>query len=162
MKTLFLVRHAKSSWADAALPDKDRPLDSRGARDAAKMGKRLAKRDARPDVLLSSPAKRALATAQAIAKAIGFGLKDIMVDPRLYPGEDEELLDLIHELDGKLKRVMLIGHNPGLTELANRLSSEITHMPTCAIAELRFDTKSWANVGRTQVAKVVLDTPKRP
>ncbi len=144
------------------MPDKDRPLDDRGEREAPKMGKRLAKRSARPDVILSSPAKRALATAQIIAKAIDYDLEDIVLDARLYPGEADELLNVIQELDDKLKRVMLVGHNPGLTELANRLSSEIGDMPTCAIAELRFETKSWAEVGRIPPAKVALETPRRP
>ena len=86
MKMLFLVRHAKSSWDDTALPDKDRPLDDRGKRDAPKMGKRLAKRDVKPDLILSSPAKRALTTAEIIAKKLDYKLKDIVVDDRLYAG----------------------------------------------------------------------------
>jgi hypothetical protein len=86
MKTLFLIRHAKSSWDDTALPDKDRPLDDRGRRDAPKMGKRLAKRDVKPDLILSSPARRALTTAEVIAKKLDYKLKDIVVDDRLYAG----------------------------------------------------------------------------
>ena len=86
MKTLFLIRHAKSSWDDTALPDKDRPLNDRGKRDAPKMGKRLAKRDVKPDLILSSPAKRALTTAEIIAKKLDYKLKDIVVDDRLYAG----------------------------------------------------------------------------
>jgi phosphohistidine phosphatase len=79
MKTLFLIRHAKSSWDDTALPDKDRPLGDRGRRDAPKMGKRLAKRDVKPDLILSSPARRALTTAEIIAKKLDYKLKDIVV-----------------------------------------------------------------------------------
>lgn len=161
MKTLFLIRHAKSSWADTALPDKDRPLDARGKRAAPKMGKRLAKRDVRPDLILSSPAMRALTTAEIIAKKLDYKRKDIVVDDRLYGGEVDNLLEVIHELGNKLDRVMLFGHNPELTELAHRLSSEITHMPTCAVAEFRFDAKSWSNVDKVRPAKVVLDYPKK-
>ena len=80
MKTLFLIRHAKSSWDDTALPDKDRPLGDRGRRDAPKMGKRLAKRDVKPDLILSSPARRALTTAEIVAKKLDYKLKDIVVD----------------------------------------------------------------------------------
>jgi phosphohistidine phosphatase len=138
MKTLFLVRHAKSSWDDPALPDKDRPLNDRGKRDAPKMGERLAKRDVRPDLILSSPAMRALTTAQIIAKKLDYKRKDIVVDDRLYGVEPDDLLDVIHKLGDKLERVMLFGHNPELTELAHRLSSQITHMPTCAVAEFTF------------------------
>ena len=75
MKTLFLIRHAKSSWDDTALPDKDRPLADRGRRDAPKMGKRLAKRDVKPDLILSSPARRALTTAEIVAKKLDYKLK---------------------------------------------------------------------------------------
>ena len=160
MKILFLIRDAKSSWDDAALRDKDRPLDDRGKRDAPKMGKRLAKREVKPDLILSSPAVRALTTAEIIAKKVDYKLKDIVVDDRLYAGEAEDLLDLIHKLSDKLERVMMFGHDPELTELAHRLASEITRMPTCAVAEFRFDAKSWSNVGAHKPAKVVLEYPK--
>src|SRR5438128_7869495 len=161
MKTLFLIRHAKSSWDDTALPDKDRPLGDRGRRDAPKMGKRLAKRDVKPDLILSSPARRALTTAEMIAKKLDYKLKDIVVDDRLYAGEADDLLNVIHKLGDKLERVMLFGHNPKLTELAHRLSSKITHMPTCAVAEFTFDVKSWSNIGKDKPATVALDYPKQ-
>ena len=85
MKTLFLIRHAKSSWDDTALSDKDRPLHDRGKRDAPKMGKRLARRDVKPDLILSSPAMRALTTAEIIAKKLDYKRKDIVVDDRCMP-----------------------------------------------------------------------------
>jgi phosphohistidine phosphatase len=161
MKTLFLIRHAKSSWGDTALPDKDRPLNDRGRRDAPKMGERLAKRDVKPDLILSSPAMRALKTAEIIAKKLDYRRKDIVVDDRFYAVAADDLLDVIHKLDDKLERVMLFGHNPELTELAHRLSSKITHMPTCAVAEFTFDAKSWSKIGKVKPAKVALDYPKR-
>ena len=160
MKTLFLIRHAKSSWGDTALPDKDRPLSDRGRRDAPKMGERLAKRDVKPDLILSSPAMRALKTAEIIAKKLDYRRKDIVVDDRFYAVAADDLLDVIHKLDDKLERVMLFGHNPELTELAHRLSSKITHMPTCAVAEFTFDAKSWSKIGKVKPAKVALDYPK--
>ena len=161
MKTLFLIRHAKSSWDDTALPDKDRPLGDRGRRDAPKMGKRLAKRDVKPDLILSSPARRALTTAEIVAKKLDYKLKDIVVDDRLYAGAVHDLLNVIHKLGDKPKRVILFGHNPELTEFAHRLSSEITHMPTCAVAEFTFNAKSWSNIGKAKLAKVALDYPKK-
>ena len=161
MKTLFLIRHAKSNWADAALPDKDRPLNDRGQRDAPKMGERLAKRAVKPDLILSSPATRALKTAEIIAKRLDYRRKDIVVNERLYAVEADDLLDVIHKLGAKLERVMLFGHNPELTELAHRLSSKITHMPTCAVAEFTFDAKSWSDIGKVRPAKVALDYPKK-
>ena len=161
MKTLFLIRHAKSSWGDTALPDKDRPLNDRGRRDAPKIGERLAKRDVKPDLILSSPAMRALKTAEIIAKKLDYRRKDIVVDDRLYAVGADDLLDVIHKLGAKLERVMLFGHNPELTELAHRLSSKITHMPTCAVAEFTFDAKSWSKIGKVKPAKVTLDYPKK-
>jgi phosphohistidine phosphatase len=161
MKTLFLIRHAKSSWDDTALPDKDRPLSDRGRRDAPKMGKRLAKRDVKPDLILSSPARRALTTAEIIAKKLDYKRKDIVVDDQLYSAAVHDLLNVIQKLGDKLERVMLFGHNPELTEFAHRLSSEITHMPTCAVAKFMFSAKSWSNIGKAKLAKVALDYPKK-
>ena len=161
MKTLFLVRHAKSSRDDPSLPDRDRPLADRGIQDAPKMGKRLAKRDVKPDLLLSSPALRALTTAQLIAKEVGYKRKDIVVDDRLYASSADDLLAVIRALDKKLNRVMLFGHNPEFTDLAHRLSSEIIDMPTSAVAEFDFDTKAWSDVGEVKPAKVIFDYPKR-
>ena len=84
-----------------------------------------------------------------------------MVDDRLYTGEADDLLNVIHKLGDKLERVMFFGHNPELTELTHRLSSEITHMPTCAVAEFTFATKSWSDIGKAKLAKVALDYPKK-
>src|SRR5271167_2257420 len=161
MKTLFLVRHAKSSRDDPALSDKERPLNDRGLRDAPRMGARLATQDVKPDLILSSPAVRAFATAQIIAKKLDYKVKDIVVDERLYAAAPDDLLEVIHELGDKPKRVMLFGHNPELAELAHRLSSKITDMPTCAVAEFSFDTKSWSNVGKQEPAKVTHYYPKQ-
>jgi len=162
MKTLFLIRHAKSSRDNSVMADRDRPLNDRGRRDAPEIGDRLAKRDVKPDLILSSPAVRALETAEIIAKKLDYERKKIVVDDRLYAVAADELLDVIHELDDKLERVMLFGHNPELTELAHRLSSKITNMPTCAVAEFTFDAKSWSSIGRAKPAKVALDYPKKP
>jgi phosphohistidine phosphatase len=161
MKTLLLVRHAKSSRDDSTLPDKDRPLDARGKRDAPKMGRRLAKRDVKPDLILSSPARRALTTAGIIAKELDYCVKDIVVHDRLYSATADDLLSVIRKLSDKRKCVMLLGHNPELTELAHRLSSEITHLPTCAVAEFTFGAESWSDVGRAKPNSIALDYPKK-
>jgi phosphohistidine phosphatase len=161
MKTLFLVRHAKSSRDDPSLPDRERPLNDRGLDDAPRMGKRLSKRGVKPDLLVSSPALRALTTAQLIADEIGYARKNIAVDERLYASSPDDLLAVICALDDKLGRVMLFGHNPEFTELAHRLSSEIVDMPTCAVAEFRFDAKAWADVAELGPAKAELDAPKK-
>jgi phosphohistidine phosphatase len=160
-RTLILVRHAKSSWDGIDLPDMERPLADRGKRDAPMIGKRLAKQQAKPDLILSSPARRALATAQIIAKELGYKTKDIAVDDRLYASQPETLLAVIGELNDKLKCVMLFGHNPEFSELVHRLSSDITLLPTCAFAQFTFETKSWSTIGDVQPANVILDYPKR-
>lgn len=162
MKMLFLVRHAKSSWKDASLPDRDRPLNKRGQRDAPAMGQRLAEREVEVDAILSSPAVRALTTAQVIAEAIGYPLDEIAVDERLYHASMSDWLDVIQGLDDALDRVMCFGHNPGLTELVNHLGSEhIDNVPTCGVVEVRFDTLTWARVGHVAPVQADFDTPKR-
>jgi phosphohistidine phosphatase len=160
MKTLFLVRHAKSSRDDPALPDRSRPLNERGLGDAPRMGKRLAKREVNPDLIVSSPALRALTTAQLVADEIGYERKKIVVDDRLYASSADQLLAVIQSLDRKLKRVMLFGHNPEFTDLARRLASETYAMPTCAVAEFEFDTPSWADIGAIAPSSARLDAPK--
>ena len=160
MKTLYLVRHAKSSWGEPALPDRDRPLNERGLRDVATMGQRLAQRDVKPDVLLSSPAARALATAEHLAKALDIKRKDIVVIERLYAAPANDLLRVIEALDDKPKRVMLVAHNPGLTDLARHFASEIADMPTCSIAEFTFAVPSWVGIGKAEPGNVVFDFPK--
>jgi phosphohistidine phosphatase len=161
MKTLILVRHAKSSWDDATLADKDRPLNDRGKRDAPKMAKRLAKRDVKVHLILSSPAKRAIKTARVFSDELDYKRKDIVIDERLYPGTVNDLFELIHKLHKKMKRVALVGHDPALSKLAQALSSDITHMPTCAVAEFRFDAESWPDVGKATLATVAFDFPKK-
>jgi phosphohistidine phosphatase len=161
MKTLFLVRHAKSSWADPALPDKERPLNGRGKRDAPAMGKRLAMRKVKADLIISSPARRALATAKIIAKGIDYKRGNIVIDDRLYPGAAAALLKIIHRIDKRVDRVMMVGHDPALMELARRLSKAITRMPTCAVAEFTFEAKSWLKVDKSTLATVRLERPRK-
>ena len=108
---MYLLRHAKSSWDDTSLPDRERPLEPRGERDAAKMSRRWSQRHAKPDLIMSSPAARALATANVVAQGLDYKTKNIAVDDRLYAATVEALLDVIEALDDRLDRVMLVGHN---------------------------------------------------
>ncbi len=158
MKTVFLVRHAKAEHGD--LPDRDRPLADRGLQDASTMGARLAARHLKPDLMLSSPALRALTTAQLFADEIGHDRKLILVDERLYASSADVLLAIVQGLDARLQRVMLFGHNPEFAELAHRWSNTIFAMPTCAVAEFGFDTKSWADLGTVAPINATLDSPK--
>ncbi|HYN62387.1 MAG TPA: histidine phosphatase family protein [Rubrivivax sp.] len=160
MKTLYLLRHAKSSWDDTSWLDRDRPLSARGERDAMRMSKRWSPRHGKPDLILSSPAVRALATAKPIAAGLEYKLKDITVDDRLYAAAVDDLIAVVEALDDKVARVMLVGHNPGFTDLAHHFDSAITHMPACAMAEFRFDAKSWAGIGQARPVHTILDSPK--
>lgn len=136
-------------------------MDDRGRKDAPTMGKRLGERGVTPDLLVSSPALRALTTAELVAEEIGYELKNIVIDERLYASSPGDLLAFICALDDKLNRVMLFGHNPEFTNLAHRLSSEIVDMPTCAIAEFRFDVTAWADVEDIGPATASLDAPTK-
>jgi phosphohistidine phosphatase len=161
MKTLVLVRHAEAAPGGATLPDSDRPLNERGLREVAAMGQRLAQREVKPDLLLASPATRALNTAEHLAQALGIKHKDIVVNDRLYNASASELLGVIAELGDAPKCVMLVAHNPGLAELAHGFASEIIHMPTCAVAELVFAAVSWVDIGDVKATALVFDFPKK-
>lgn len=161
MKTLILVRHAKSSWRDDSLADRDRPLNRRGERDAPEMGRRLAARGGPPDLIVSSPATRALTTARIIAEAVGYPVDGIREDERLYLASPPELLEAIRGLDDRHDRVFLFGHNPGLTELVNELSEPaIDNVPTCGVVELRLAADRWADLSPDTVRRADFDTPK--
>ncbi|MGH7542634.1 MAG: SixA phosphatase family protein [Gemmatimonadota bacterium] len=161
MKTLVLVRHAKSSWKDASLADRDRPLNDRGKRDAPEMGRRLAARGEAPDLIVSSPAARALATARVIAEAVGYPVDRIREDERIYMAGPADLLGAIHDLDDDDDRVFLFGHNPGLTDLVNALSvPAVENVPTCGVVEFRLTGDRWADLSRETVRRASLMTPK--
>lgn len=161
MKTLILVRHAKSSWKDPSLADRDRPLNKRGKRDAPEMGRRLAARGGAPDLIVSSPANRALATARIIAAAVGYTAEKIREDERLYLASPAGILEAIRDLEDGYERVFLFGHNPGLTELVNELSEPaVDNVPTCGVVELRLAADRWADLSRNTIQRAGIDTPK--
>jgi phosphohistidine phosphatase len=161
MKTLLLVRHAKASRDDPSLDDRDRPLTERGPLDAPTMGKRLAKRGVKLDVLLASPAARARATAELIADELGYKRSRVAFDERIYDAEPESLLEIACGLDDALSTVMLVGHNPGFSEMAQIFTDEIGDLPTCGIAELRFSVAHWAALDAGTLASFTLDYPKK-
>ena len=160
MKTLYLVRHAKASRDDPALPDRERPLDERGLHDAARMGKRLAKHHVKPDLIVSSPALRALTTAQRIAAEIDYPRKHVLVDDSLYAAHVDDLLAVIHDTDPKVERLLLCGHNPEFSALASRLAGASIDLATCALAAFDYDSRSWADVGTIEPARAAFDAPR--
>lgn len=162
MKTLLLVRHAKSSRKDPALPDFDRPLNHRGKKEAPEMGKRLAKRHLKPDAIISSPAVRALATAKALAEELDFKAKRITFDDSLYMAGKDRLLDVIYALDDAWPKVIIIAHNPGLTDLVNTLfPSPVDNIPTCGVAIVKFAIEEWSDVSRSRPVEAAFLYPKK-
>ena len=161
MKTLYLIRHAKSSWKDSALDDIERPLNKRGKRDAPFMGEVLKEKVVAPDVVFSSPAKRASKTAQIITELIGYPKKDIIFTEEIYEASSHELLEFINSLDNKYNSVMIFGHNPGFTMLNNFLSKQyIDNIPTCGIVALEFNN-SWKEIEKNSAKMLFFDYPKR-
>ncbi|MBT3206667.1 MAG: histidine phosphatase family protein [Gammaproteobacteria bacterium] len=146
MKTLYLVRHAKSSWKDKSLSDIQRPLNKRGFRSAPDMGERLKKADVEIDLIVSSPAIRAITTATILADAIGYDSRYITQDDRLYFEGQVSMFDIIRKTKSHYKSLMIVGHNPDMTSLLNKLCGyQTVNMPTCAIARIQFDM-AWSEV----------------
>lgn len=163
MKTIILVRHAKSSWKDPGLKDFDRPLNKRGKMDAPFMGEKLKDKQMLPDLILSSPAKRARKTATKIAKAIGYPKKKIKYRDIMYHSDARFLLDMVRKLDDKYEKIMLFGHNPGFNEFADMLLKEnpVFNIPTTGVYCIRFDVDSWKKVREGEGESVFFDYPKR-
>lgn len=158
-KTLILVRHAKSSWKNTSLEDRDRPLNRRGQNDAPMMGQRLSQSGVLPDLIISSPAQRALSTARIIATEIGYPLDNIESEAALYFKGIEEILKLIHETKPQRQSLMLVAHNPDLTELLNLLCGfQTENLPTCAVATLSLS--DWRHTGGASLK--AYDYPKNP
>ena len=160
-KILYLVRHAKSSWKDPSLADRDRPLNKRGRRSAPDMGKRMAVQGHRPDIIVSSRAKRAISTARKIAKELGCDVSDIVTDEKLYFSGAGGMVSVLEGIDARYHKVMIVGHNPDMTSLMNTLGNTyVANMPTCAIAVIGFDMASWADLSSADGELLGYDFPK--
>jgi phosphohistidine phosphatase len=154
MKTLLLMRHAKSSWKDSDLADHERPLNKRGHRDAPMMGQLLVDRELVPQRILSSSAIRARQTAEVIAEKAGFNGEIDFLD-RLYMAEAEEYIKTLAELPADLERVMVVGHNPGLETLLQILSGRIESLPTAVIAYIALPINQWSQLNGEMSGEVV-------
>jgi phosphohistidine phosphatase len=150
-KTLYLVRHAKSSWKHSGLSDSERPLNKRGKHDAPMMGKVLREKNEIPELIISSPAKRTLSTAKHYAKELGYEMKKIKTDNSLYFGDVNDYLVLLEGIDDKFNNVMLFTHNPGITYFVNYISgSNIENIPTAGTAKIDLNITSWREIINTQ------------
>lgn len=142
MKTLYLLRHAKSSWDDQSLADFDRPLNKRGENSAPVMGQLMRERKIRPDLIICSPAKRTRQTAKLALKRAKTEA-EVLFDERAYMSSKSNLCRILTELDDAVESVLLIGHNPGLDDLLGSLTGEFQHMVTAALAKISLEIKSW-------------------
>lgn len=156
MKTLLILRHAKSSWDDPGLADHDRPLARRGWKDAPRIGELLLEERLVPELILASTAVRALQTATLVAQASRYDC-EMRTLPELYLAEAAVYLALARKLDDRLARVLFVGHNPGVEELVHAVAGREERMPTAALAVVRFSVDRWADVavgGPGELARV--------
>ncbi len=161
MKTLLLIRHAKSDWGDASLSDFDRPLNERGKRDAPVMAERLLQHKIKIDAFIASPAKRAKKTANLFAKVFGLHKDDIIFEETLYAAPDNVFFDVIKRIDDKLDNIAIFSHNPGITEFANRLTdARIDNIPTCGVFAVKLNCKHWADFKDAPKEFLFFDYPK--
>ncbi len=164
LRRLTLLRHAKSSWQDAGpASDHDRPLSQRGQQDAPVMGRRMLARGSRPSLILCSPAVRARQTAQLIALELGYPPEFLQREPELYLASPEQIMAVVARQADAFRDIIVCGHNPGLTELANQLTdSDIDNIPTCGMAVIDLDLDSWMSLAATPGSLQLFDYPKKP
>jgi len=161
MKTITLVRHAKSSWKHAGISDRERPLNARGKRDAPVMGARIQRHGIRPSLIVSSPAKRAWQTARIVAREIDYPLEFLQREDSLYLASLDQLLDVVAAQDNGFNHLMVVGHNPGLTDFANFLSPGLTNnLQTAAVVSVEIDRDDWMLYERPKTRLLVYDYPK--
>lgn len=161
-KILYIVRHAKSSWADMELDDFDRPLNRRGLINAPEMGHRIARLPNIPNKIITSPAKRAMETATAMAKSIGISQGQIYPNSQIYEASFLSLITIIKQFKDDDQCLILVGHNPGFTHLVNDLANEnIENIPTCGVAVLKFNIERWQDISVGSATLIRYDYPKK-
>ena len=154
MKTLLILRHAKSSWGDPALRDHDRPLNKRGKHDAPRMGKLLQYERLTPDLIVSSTAKRARKTAQKVADSCGYH-GEVELTDSFYLARPDSYIQFLQHVPDEKDSVMVVGHNPGLESLLHLLTGHDERMPTAALAQIQFDISSWQERAHTPTGNLV-------
>ncbi len=163
MKTLILVRHAKSSWDEVGMDDAKRPLNERGKKDASQMASRLKNKDIKIDIFISSPAKRAHKTAKYFTEEYGLSKKEIEITNKLYGASVTAFLEVISAINDKYKTAIIFSHNPGITEFANTLTSvHIDNMPTSSLFAVQADVSKWADFFKSEKKFLFFDYPKNP
>lgn len=159
--TLTLMRHAKSGWGFESLTDRQRPLNERGENDAPVMGERLTAAGIRPSLIVCSAAVRTTQTARLFAKAIGFPVEFIHKEPALYLANASQVMQVVVAQGGEFQNMVVIGHNPGISDLAEQLSDGLTGaMPTAGMLTIAADVPDWASFSLGDIRVVGYDFPK--
>jgi len=160
MKTLILIRHAKSCWDNPSLEDFLRPLNKRGKKDAPLMAQKLKDKQIIPDLIISSPSIRTEQTLGYFLEKFNSN-KKVIFDENIYEAPYENLLQIIRQIDNLHKTIFLIGHNPGLNNLVNSLIDNfINNIPTTGIVRIDFDTGSWKEINRSNSKLIFFEYPK--
>jgi phosphohistidine phosphatase len=159
MRTLYLLRHAKSSWKDETLRDFDRPLKGRGRRAAEQMGQVLAEEKLKAPLVISSPAVRARETTELVLDSAGLDLEP-RFEERIYEADVRTLLDVVRAIPDSADTAIMVGHNPGFENLLGYLTGENRHMSTCALARIEFDAANWSGVSEETGRLELFVTPK--
>lgn len=160
-RRLTLLRHAKSDWNSPTRNDYDRPLNARGKRDAPRIGQQLRKRGLHPQLILSSSALRAISTARIVAAELGYDAESVQTDDDLYLATPKKILQILREKGAPYADVLLVGHNPGLTDLANLISdARIDNIPTCGAISVELDGRDWSSLSDHAAQLAWFDCPK--
>jgi phosphohistidine phosphatase len=160
-RTLFIIRHAKSSWDIDDISDIDRPLKLKGIRDAYDMARRIKINHDIPGLIISSPAIRSLHTADIFARVIEIKHSHFKIDERLYGSGIGVIKKILSEQDGSLKNIMIFGHNPDFSELVSVLSgNDFIEMPTCGVFRITFNAPDWKSISSENATSSQLDYPK--
>jgi phosphohistidine phosphatase len=160
-KTIYLMRHGKSSWDGFELPDLERPLLPVGINKTLKVAEFLNEKQIQPDILLSSNAIRAYETAKIVANKINHNVEDIVCSEEIYKAGEQEIFDKLYELDNSVYSVMIFGHNPTFTDFVNKFATPmIENLPTSALAAITFNTDKWEDISKSEFTFDFLITPK--
>lgn len=161
-RQLFIVRHGKSDWSDPELRDIDRPLKNRGVRNAYAMAEFIKNKGFKPDIMITSPAARALNTASIFHRVLEMKPGEMVVDERIYHASPGELLEIITEVPDNFQSIMIFGHNPSFTQLANLfLTEHIYNIPTAGLVFLDFSMDKWKEISRTKPVDYFFQYPKK-
>jgi phosphohistidine phosphatase len=161
MKTLYIMRHAKSAWGEPGLEDFNRPLLEKGKKRTKTIIDYLLSKQVKPELIISSPAVRALETAHIMAHGLGLNKNDIRFEKSIYTADTEQLEDLFYDLPASLSHLMIVGHNPAVTNFVNDfLENKIDALPTSAVVAIEFNTKKWDDYKKSNHSVKFIIFPK--